>query len=216
MKIKCLILLVFFATPGFLLASFDGKLLKKRWKVNSHTKKSKSITHHQFDFFQFNADNTVEKVTDGIHSLGKWSFENESGTLNLQFSDINLTWTVAELTTQKLKCIQGQENWELESVTLPVCNGDPYDDFTMICGKWKIADHMANYSRVTHNIGDYIYFFPDGTVETVIKGKYNKSSWKYENNQLVMENITWNIRKLDQKQLNAEIKSKNESWVLKK
>lgn len=216
MKIKLLAVILCLISSQMALAALDSNLIKKRWKIITYSKKTKTIPHKDDDFFQFNASNSFEKVLEGIYVRGKWTLNISTGILSITTPEMTIDWTVTELTTKSLKAKHNSEVLELEAITLKACDGDPYDDLTIICGKWKVADHKAHYTRIAYKPGDYIQFFPDGTAEEVFQGAYKKMTWKYENGKLVISDITWDVQDLRQKKLNAERHAKNETIVLVK
>lgn len=216
MKIKLLALVFCVFASQMALAALDSNLIKKRWKIVKYSKKSKVIPHKEDDFFQFDSYHSFEKVLEGVYVRGKWTFNPTTNILNITTPEMSIDWTVTELTAKSLKAVHNHEVLELEANPIKKCMGDPYDDLTIICGKWKVADHHAHYSRVAYKPGDYIQFFPDGTAEEVFQGVYKKMTWKYEDNKLVISDVTWDVQEIHQKKLNAERKSKNETIVLVK
>lgn len=214
MKIKLLVLVFLMISSQFAMAALDSNLIKKRWKIVKYSKKTKVIPHKEDDFFQFEAKGSFQKVLEGIYIRGIWTFNATNNTLTITTPEQSLAWTVTELTAKSLKATHNNEVLELEAITIKTCSGDPYDDLTIICGKWKVADHKAHYSRIQYKPGDYIWFFPDGTVEEVFQGVYKKMTWKYEDGKLVISDIAWDVQDLRQKQINAERHAKNETIVL--
>lgn len=216
MKTKLLMLALVLFSTHVAFSSLDSNKLLNRWKVTQHTKKSHAMPSQADDFMQFDAMHSFEQVKNGIYTRGGWRLNPSTSMLTISSSEGVFEWKITELNDHALKLSRGQEILEMEAVKLKICIGDPYDDLTIICGKWKVADHKAHYSRVQYKVGDYIRFFPDGTVEEVRMGVYKKMTWEYDavNSKLIISNQAWEIQDLEQKQLNAGRSAKNEQIVL--
>jgi hypothetical protein len=218
MKVKILLLAFLVIFSSLTVRALDTTKIAQRWKLTGHTKKTHVLPANEIDFLQLDASHSYERVWEGAYTRGRWTINTSNNTLTLNSGTETSEWTITELTAHSFKISQKNEVWEMIDFPIQVCSGDPYDDLTIICGKWKVADHKAHYTGVHYKPGDYIRFFPDGTAEEVFLGMYKKLTWQYdsENSQLIISKQAWKINELKQKKLNAELASKNESMILVK